>query len=93
MLPQVCLFLSPNFRYKVVYLGLVKSNSWSRGGIYVDINNILERKMTGWQVDTKTLTTRVGGVIGVGKELLWVAILLITSCVSILSLVSKYFKK
>ena len=49
--------------------------------------------MTGWQVDTKTLTTRVGGVIGVGKELLWVAILLITSCVSILSLVSKYFKK
>ena len=71
----------------------MKSKDWSRGGIYVDINNILERKMTGWQVDAKTLTTRIGGVIGVGKNLLWVVILLVTSSVSVLSLVSKYFKK
>ena len=71
----------------------MKSKDWDHGGVYVDINNILERKMTGWQVDAKTLTTRVGGVIGVGKNLLWVVILLITSSVSFISLVSKYFKK
>ena len=90
---QACIFLSTIFRYKVVYLGLVKSKDWTRGGIYVDINNIVEKKITGWQVDAKTLTTRVGGVIGVGKNLFWVAILLITSSVSFLGLVSKYFKK
>ena len=71
----------------------MKSKDWDHGGVYVDINNILERKMTSWQVDAKTLTTRVGGVIGVGKNLLWVVILLITSSVSFISLVSKYFKK
>ena len=91
--PLSGLVLSTNFRYKVVYLGLVKSKDWTRGGIYVDINNIVEKKITGWQVDAKTLTTRVGGVIGVGKNLFWVAILLITSSVSFLGLVSKYFKK
>ena len=71
----------------------VNSSDWSHGGIYVDINHIMERKLTGWQVDVKTLTTRVGGVIGVGKNLLWAVILLVTSSVSVLSLVCKYFKK
>ena len=86
-------FSFDNFRYKVTYLGLVNSNLWSKGGIYVDINQILERKITSLQVDAKTLITRVGGVIGVGKNLLWVVILLIMSSVSILSLVGKYFKE
>ena len=63
------------------------------GGIIIDFNNVLEMKVTSWQVSVETLTTRIGGVIGVGKELLWVAILLITSSVSFLGLVSKYFKK
>ena len=71
----------------------MNSNLWSKGGIYVDINQILERKVTSLQVDVMTLITRVGGVIGVGKNLLWVVILLITSSVSILSLVGKYLKK
>ena len=71
----------------------VKSKAWERGGIYVDINQILEKKMTSWQVEVKTLITRVGGVIGVGKNLLWVVILLITSSVSFLSLFKKYLKK
>ena len=37
-----------------------------------------------WSVDPMTLLTRVGGVVGVGKELLWLVLLLatytITSC-------------
>ena len=49
--------------------------------------------MTDWQVDATTLTTRVGGVIRVGENLIWVAILLITSSASFLSIVSKHFKK
>ena len=61
------------YRYTVDYLGMVRSEEW--GGVYVDIDNIVERKLTGWQVDAKTFTTRVGGVIGVGKNLLWVVIL------------------
>ena len=83
-----------NLRYKVVYLGLVKtSKDLNRGGIVIDFNDMLEMKVTSWQVNAETFTTRIGGVIGVGKELLWVAILLITSSVSFLSLFSKYKKK
>ena len=38
-------------RYSVDYLGMVKSEEW--GGVYVDIDNIVDRKLTGWQVDAK----------------------------------------
>ena len=71
----------------------MKTKDLNPGGIVIDFNNVLEMKVTSWQVSVETLTTRIGGVIGVGKELLWVAILLITSSVSFLSLFSKYFKK
>ena len=77
-------------RYRVDYLGHVKSEEW--GGVYVDIDNVLHRKMAGWQVDTKTFTTRVGGVIGVGKNLLWVVMLSVTSIVTLFNLTRKYFK-
>ena len=71
----------------------MKSKKWSFGGIVIDFNNLVELKINSWQVDAKTFTTRVGGVIGVGKELHWVAILLITFSASFLSFISKYFKK
>ena len=96
-LDQVCLFLPicvfTNFRYKVVYQGRIKTKDLNPGGIVIDFNNVLEMKVTSWQVSVETLTSRIGGVIGVGKELLWVAILLITSSVSFLSLFSIHFKK
>ena len=87
------IFVFTNLRYKVVYQGRIRTKDLSHGGIVIDFNNVLEMKVTSWQVSVETLTTRIGGVIGVGKELLWVAILLITSSVSFLSLFSKYFKK
>ena len=31
-----------------------------------------------WSIDPMTLLTRVGGVVGVGKELLWLVLLLTT---------------
>ena len=31
-----------------------------------------------WSIDAMTLLTRVGGVVGVGKELLWLVLLLTT---------------
>ena len=31
-----------------------------------------------WSIDPMTLVTRVGGVVGVGKELLWLVLLVTT---------------
>ena len=38
----------------------------------IDWVNIVERTISNWQIEEITLLTRIGGIIGVGKELLWV---------------------
>ena len=35
-----------------------------------------------WSIDPMTLLTRVGGVVGVGKELLWLVLLLTTATIT-----------
>ena len=77
-------------RYKVVNLGLVRTET--KSGVFVDFENFVERRVTQRKVDFATFITRVGGVIGVGKNLLWVVILSFTSLVSILGFVNKYWK-
>ena len=77
-------------RYKVVHLGLVETTL--QRGVYVDFEDYVERHVTDWKVDLKTFITRVGGVIGVGKNLLWIVILSLTSLVSLLSLAKQFLK-
>ena len=71
----------------MVYLGFVKTNDNS--GVYVDFESFVERQRTGRQINFATFTTRVGGMIGVGKNLLWVVVLSSTSLLTISSFVKR----
>ena len=48
-------------------------------GISVAFDNIVEQTISDWQITPVTLLTRIGGIIGVGKELLWVILLSFSS--------------
>ena len=71
----------------MVYLGFVKTNDNS--GVYVDFESFVERQATGTHINFATFTTRVGGMIGVGKNLLWVVVLSCTSLLTISSFVKR----
>ena len=49
-------------------------------GLFVQFDQNVDVTVSKLEIGLKTLATRFGGIIGVGKELLWVIILLITSC-------------
>ena len=73
----------------MVYLGFVKTNE--HNGVFVDFENFVERQRTGRQINFGTFTSRVGGVIGVGKNLLWAVILSFTSLLTISSFVKQFW--
>ena len=49
---------------------ILKTENFS--ALTIDWVNIVERTISNWQIEEITLLTRIGGIIGVGKELLWV---------------------
>ena len=53
-------------------------------GLSIAFDNIVEQTVSDWQINPVTLLTRIGGIIGVGKELLWV-ILFFCSLITLLS--------
>ena len=57
-------------------------------GLEIEFDNVVEKTTSDWQIKTVTLLTRVGGIIGVGKELLWVIIFICSA----ISVVYNYFK-
>ena len=57
-------------------------------GMSIVFDNVIEKTISDWQVNPVTLLTRIGGIIGVGKELLWVMILTGSS----ITLVVNYLK-
>ena len=57
-------------------------------GLTIVFDNVVEKTISNWQIEPVTLLTRIGGIIGVGKELLWV--MMIT--VSCITLVVNYLK-
>ena len=44
-------------------------------GLTIAFDNVVEKTISNWQIEPVTLLTRIGGIIGVGKELLWVLII------------------
>ena len=44
-------------------------------GLTIVFDNVVEKTTSNWQIEPVTLLTRIGGIIGVGKELLWVLII------------------
>ena len=49
-------------------------NSDSPGFLYIQFDEIVQIHKSTFVIDEITLMTRIGGIIGVGKELLWVMI-------------------
>ena len=52
-------------------------NSDLPGFLYIQFDEIVQIHKSSFIIDEITLMTRIGGIIGVGKELLWVIIVCI----------------
>ena len=61
------------FRYKVEEINTLESKDLF--GLSIHFDNVVEKTTSNWQIEPVTLLTRIGGIIGVGKELLWVLII------------------
>ena len=70
----------------VEQLGRVESNELF--GMVVAFDNIVEQTISDWQIKPITLLTRFGGLVGVGKNLLWIIIFICSS----MTFVSKMIK-
>ena len=78
------MFLSNLFycvRYEIVESGFAARAD--RYGLWVNFDNEVLATRDSLSVEPLTLLTRVGGIIGVGKELLWVVISFITLTVTL----------
>ena len=62
------------FRYKVERNGLDYRGDWY--GVWVQFSDEITTIRSHLAIEPMTFVTRVGGIIGVGKELLWVIIFL-----------------
>ena len=58
----------------------------SQEGVLVFFENKVEKRISELQIGAKTLLTRIGGIIGVGKNLFWTLVFFFTSIGSLLSL-------
>ena len=70
----------------VEQLGRVESNELF--GMVIAFDNIVEQTISDWQIKPVTLLTRFGGLVGVGKNLLWIIIFICSS----MTLVSNMIK-
>ena len=66
--------------------GRVESNELF--GLAIAFDNIVEQTISDWQIQPVTLLTRFGGLVGVGKNLLWIIIFICSS----MTFVSKMIK-
>ena len=71
------------FSYQVDNVGFDARDD--RYGLYIQFDQTVEVTVSKLQIGLKTLATRCGGIIGVGKELLWVIIFSFTSLGSLCS--------
>ena len=65
--------------------GRVESNELF--GLAISFDNIVEQTVSDWQITPTTLLTRFGGIIGVGKNLLWIIILIFSSLTLVLNMI------
>ena len=72
-----CLNPCKTSKYYIKDLGFISEEQ--KSGIIVNFDRKVEKTISELQIGTQTLITRFGGIIGVGKNLLWVIILLFSS--------------
>ena len=65
--------------------GIVEAKD--RFGISIVFDNVVEQTISDWQIKPVTLLTRFGGIIGVGKNLLWIIIFICSSITLVLNMI------
>ena len=75
-------------RYRSEQVGYI--DTLDRSGLIVSFEREVEQTNSELQVDTITLLTRCGGIIGVGKNLLWIIIFVLSSFATSFTILKKY---
>ena len=68
--------------------GLIES--LTKAGVLAQFDKNVHQAKTKLQIDFVTLLTRVGGIIGVGKNLTWIIIFTLSALGGTLTLLRKY---
>ena len=58
-------------------------------GLFVEVEEKIEVLESMFTINEVTLVTRIGGIIGVGKEFLWITILAIGSIIKFFKIIKK----
>ena len=90
-IPQKCSVPCTQTNFYVNRVGFDKKVD--EQGLVVIFDQFVEKTISELQIGPKTLLTRIGGVIGVGKNLLWLLIFLLTSLGGGLTLIKKKLNK
>ena len=61
-------------------------------GLYIQIKDTVETTRVNLAISPETLLTRIGGIIGVGKELMWVIIFFCDALHTIVTLIIGFLK-
>lgn len=77
-------------RYKIEEAGLVES--LTKAGVIALFDSDVHQSKTKLQIDYITFLTRVGGIIGVGKNLAWILIFTLSSVGGAWNFLKKYLK-
>ena len=72
-----CLVPCPRTTFELKHIGMLESGNNSGFAVWLD--RFVSRTTSEPQISPMTLITRLGGIIGVGKNLLWIIILLLSS--------------
>ena len=77
-------------RYEIEKIGFYATKK--KSGLGVTFDNIVEQTLSELQIGPKTLLVRFGGIIGVGKNLLWLIIFCASSVLGFWSFVNGKIK-
>ena len=69
-------------------IGILESKS--KFGISIVFDNVVQKTISDWQIKPVTLLTRIGGIIGVGKELLWVIVFCYSSVILVVNFLKSF---
>ena len=74
-------------RYAVEKLGFYATKK--KSGLGITFDNVVEQTISELQIGPKTLLVRFGGIIGVGKNLLWILVFSATSVGALITFIKR----
>ena len=85
-----CFQINYNIRFQARKTGFDTRDD--RYGLFMQINNDVQVLASKFNVEPMTLLTHIGGIIGVGKEFLWIILPINTFLITLFSRFSKFWK-